>query len=632
MIPDLCTALQFAHDHGVLHRDIKPENILIDTRGRVRIADFGIAQLLSEGPSHLTLTATGSALGSAAYMAPEQIEASGEIDHRADIYSLGVVFYEMLTGGLPLGRFPLPSEKSTASAGIDDVVMRALEKERERRYQSADAVRSGLNDASSYKPTAAPTRPEAPADQQKRIIAWSLGLLGGGLVAALVGLVTSQVILGCGAVAFIFGMFGCWWLLIGMKSGRYQPVQRKLLLGVTFFPTLIGILSARPLRSFTGIGYAAEPWALLLILIPFAVAVILGKLLWRLVSLPATGETPSVLRHFKRGAPVVGTAALLLSVVAGKHLNEQIGLLSKYRSFSFQLREAATGGLLRETDAALASTAALKAAGENAGFYRIEFSPHRPDAMSIDFSSAGPWSAERAEKHIESFEQRFRAFLPARIGIERRGEAIHANEVNNLHGKMQRNFTIALTALMGTGTLLIIFAGRRAFPISLTLGTVAAVILNALPAWPTPSILPPALGDQSPLPELPLYDEDFGAPAAALDTLIKAAALKNAPTFLNAFQSDELDADHRARLLELMPFFAICTRDKAPEPGDSPDSSVKFDLTFWSQRYPTRPRMHEGFSLTLIKMHRGEWKVTGIVRQFDYLRDRTAHPCFKSEY
>jgi serine/threonine protein kinase len=60
LIPDLCTALQFAHDHRILHRDIKPENILIDTHGRVKIADFGIARLLSEGPGRLTLTATGS--------------------------------------------------------------------------------------------------------------------------------------------------------------------------------------------------------------------------------------------------------------------------------------------------------------------------------------------------------------------------------------------------------------------------------------------------------------------------------------------------------------------------------------------------------------------------------------------
>ena len=153
---------------AVLHRDIKPENILIDTSGRVKIADFGIARLLSEERSHLTLTATGAALGSAAYMAPEQIENHGDIDHRADIYSLGVVFYEMLTGGLPLGRFPLPSEKSSSSTGIDAVVLRALEKERERRYQRADDVRNGLEHADENPAASTPFFP--PSGPAQRLV------------------------------------------------------------------------------------------------------------------------------------------------------------------------------------------------------------------------------------------------------------------------------------------------------------------------------------------------------------------------------------------------------------------------------------------------------------------------------
>ena len=142
VIPKICEALQFAHDEGVLHRDIKPENILLDTKGRVKIADFGIAKFA--GVDDKTgLTATGATIGTPHYMAPEQVERPADVDHRADIFSLGVVFYEMLTGELPLGRFSAPSERSKAvDARIDKVVMRALEKDRERRQQSANEVRT----------------------------------------------------------------------------------------------------------------------------------------------------------------------------------------------------------------------------------------------------------------------------------------------------------------------------------------------------------------------------------------------------------------------------------------------------------------------------------------------------------
>ena len=141
MVQHLCSALKFAHEEGILHRDIKPENILIDSKGRVKIADFGIAKLVGEDRQHdFTLTLQGSVLGSPHYMAPEQIETPGDVDQRADIYSLGVVLYEMLTGGLPIGRFALPSEKAAMDARIDHIVMRTLEKEREARYQSAGEV------------------------------------------------------------------------------------------------------------------------------------------------------------------------------------------------------------------------------------------------------------------------------------------------------------------------------------------------------------------------------------------------------------------------------------------------------------------------------------------------------------
>jgi serine/threonine protein kinase len=98
----------------------------VDGRGRVQIADFGLAKLVGRTPIDISLTATGQVLGTYRYMAPEQIERPLSVDHRADIHSLGVVLYELLTGELPLGRFALPSERGT-DAGLDRVVLRALE-------------------------------------------------------------------------------------------------------------------------------------------------------------------------------------------------------------------------------------------------------------------------------------------------------------------------------------------------------------------------------------------------------------------------------------------------------------------------------------------------------------------------
>lgn len=144
IVGQLCDALQFAHDEGVVHRDIKPENILIDKRGRVKIADFGLARLLGQSPTMPTLTRTHQLMGTPAYMAPEQIEGLPGIDHRADIYSMGVVFYELLTGELPLGRFSPPSERAETDVRLDEVVLRTLAKEPDRRYQQASQVKTDM--------------------------------------------------------------------------------------------------------------------------------------------------------------------------------------------------------------------------------------------------------------------------------------------------------------------------------------------------------------------------------------------------------------------------------------------------------------------------------------------------------
>ncbi|MBM3879277.1 MAG: serine/threonine protein kinase [Verrucomicrobia bacterium] len=157
IVPQVCDALQYAHDEGVVHRDIKPENILVDRRGRVKIADFGLAKILAPQTSEARLTVAGQVMGTPHYMAPEQVERPTEVDHRADIYSLGVVFYEMLTGELPLGKFPPPSRKVQVDVRLDDVVLHALEKEPDRRYQQASEVKSDVQGiATSSAPAATP--------------------------------------------------------------------------------------------------------------------------------------------------------------------------------------------------------------------------------------------------------------------------------------------------------------------------------------------------------------------------------------------------------------------------------------------------------------------------------------------
>ncbi|MCG8649158.1 MAG: serine/threonine protein kinase, partial [Pirellulales bacterium] len=167
IVPHLCDALQFAHDKGVIHRDIKPENILMAKDGSVKIADFGLSRILGNETQPTVLTRTHQIMGTPRYMAPEQLEGARSVDHRADIYSLGVVFYEMLTGELPIGRFAVPSQKVKIDVRLDEVVLRTLEKEPQRRYQHASQIKSDVQTiASTDNPALAPTVVLGQADRQ----------------------------------------------------------------------------------------------------------------------------------------------------------------------------------------------------------------------------------------------------------------------------------------------------------------------------------------------------------------------------------------------------------------------------------------------------------------------------------
>jgi serine/threonine protein kinase len=138
----LLDALKYAHERGVIHRDIKPENIIIDLEGRAKLADFGLARLIQEPSTPLTMT--GERLGTPSYMAPEQVERSKSIGPGTDLYAVGVVLYEMLTGGLPIGHFKPPSKVVAMDPGIDQAVIRLLEKNVEARPASAAVAREEI--------------------------------------------------------------------------------------------------------------------------------------------------------------------------------------------------------------------------------------------------------------------------------------------------------------------------------------------------------------------------------------------------------------------------------------------------------------------------------------------------------
>lgn len=176
-VPQICDALEYAHAQGVVHRDIKPENILIDREGQLKIADFGIARMRGDDQSGQEfVTRAGQRMGTPHYMAPEQQKHTERVDHRADLYSLGVVFYEMLTGELPLGRFPTPSQRVNVDVTLDEVVLKTLEHDPNRRYQRASEIKQALTAPAAAAPAAVPANP-APNANRPRITAfawWSI--------------------------------------------------------------------------------------------------------------------------------------------------------------------------------------------------------------------------------------------------------------------------------------------------------------------------------------------------------------------------------------------------------------------------------------------------------------------------
>lgn len=204
ILRDVADALAYAHAHGVVHRDIKPDNVLISGRHAV-VTDFGVAKAVSAASGSSGLTSLGVALGTPAYMAPEQAAAEPGVDHRADIYALGAVAYEILTGRPPFTApsaqmvlaaqvtqtpEPVAAHRAAVPAALAELVMRCLEKRPADRWQSAEEVRQQLDVLATPSGGSTPTvarRAEGATRPRRRAVLWAAGVLL--LVAATFGLV-----------------------------------------------------------------------------------------------------------------------------------------------------------------------------------------------------------------------------------------------------------------------------------------------------------------------------------------------------------------------------------------------------------------------------------------------------------
>ena len=251
IVPQICGALQFAHDQGIVHRDIKPENILVDRTGNVKVADFGLAKLLAETERNHDLTATNQVMGTVKYMAPEQLEGSPQIDHRADIYSLGVVFYELLTGELPLGRFAVPSEKAQIDARIDDIVLRALEKNARDRYQHASDIKVDVEQLSGEDASlgSAQPPPVPPSETSTKTNDFS----GHVDVVAYCNIVIGALYLVGGVVSFLF-------MSTLASSSEASGNGNNILTLMAFSAAALGALLGAPALAGGQAMLRREPW------------------------------------------------------------------------------------------------------------------------------------------------------------------------------------------------------------------------------------------------------------------------------------------------------------------------------------------------------------------------------------
>jgi serine/threonine-protein kinase len=196
VLKDVVRALSFAHNRGIIHRDIKPDNVLLSA-GAAVVTDFGVAKAITASrqagarSAAPTITGMGTSLGTPAYMAPEQAAADPALDHRADLYALGVVAYELLTGAPPFhGRTPqallaaqlseapkpLRTRRYDVPPPLDALIMQCLEKEPAKRPKTANEVLRALDDPGMFASDAYPAA-EAPDRKRRRMLTTAGGVL-----------------------------------------------------------------------------------------------------------------------------------------------------------------------------------------------------------------------------------------------------------------------------------------------------------------------------------------------------------------------------------------------------------------------------------------------------------------------
>ncbi len=226
----VCDALAYAHDRGIIHRDIKPANIMVGYDGVVKVADFGLAKMTHSNASGLTQS--GMAMGTLHYMAPEALMLGSAVDHRADIYAVGVMLYQMLTGKIPQGMFKLPSLQIPGlDPRYDAIIAKGIMEDREARYQSVSEMRRDLDgiltqpvvkveaevsqapaalptQARPQRPGGQPYRPPQPAVQPQMVVKSSAGLVWATLL-----------------VLAVFGSIA--WLVLDQPGGKQSAVAEE---------------------------------------------------------------------------------------------------------------------------------------------------------------------------------------------------------------------------------------------------------------------------------------------------------------------------------------------------------------------------------------------------------------------